>query len=95
LPHLVSAPTLSSVFIDNNDASTMYATKAAAEKAAIDGVGEEDFDTQKCLAYQENILSVGIWHLQYSLIHGKGGTDQLRRAARPKVREITSRAILM
>lgn len=38
----------------------MYPTKAAAEKAAIDGEGGEEFNTQQCVAIQDGIFSVGM-----------------------------------
>lgn len=36
-----------------------FNTLKQAEEAALDGRGDEDFDTQDCLALQKEILSVG------------------------------------
>lgn len=37
----------------------MFSTHAAAEKAAMNGEGQEEYDTQFCQYLQEEIMSVG------------------------------------
>jgi hypothetical protein len=38
----------------------MFPSKPAAERAALNGEGGQEFDTQACLEIQAQVLSVGI-----------------------------------
>ena len=72
----VSPPSQPLTLLNTCDAA-MYCSKAAAEKAAIDGKGQ-DFDTQQCLAMQDDVFSVGIRNKKASA-RCKDSTDQSNR----------------